>query len=273
MGQLSRDQLGSAGQTQTAGGGFCLAQSPFPPEEMGRSCSGSVHRTITPAPLPVPVQSSAQRGSCSGEEGARCRHILLHLSPAWEPPSAAISGQLLWVTPQAGLQLPRSGHHELAPGIPLTISHRVSQCEYPRYYSKLEKLPKHFEPLWPCLSVTDHSMKFLSLSKSDVHICTNVSKKKAKMTSSYPTESWTRSGIVHSNTKSVCGRVGTFFADHIQLPPKVIHTIRPVSEEPLEVYIYSGKYKVKAMKLIHIKCKHNVKQKDKEAWRDDSTTG
>lgn len=65
--------------------------------------------------------------------------------------------------------------------------------------------------------------------------------------------------------KSVCGKVGTFFiADHIQLLPK---SFSPVSEEPLEIYIYSRKHKIKDMKLIHIKCQHNMEQRERSVNR------
>ena len=133
-GLAQQGQLGSAGQTQPAGG-LCLARCLFPPEEMGNSCSGSTRSGNSPASLPAPVQSPTQRATscCSSEEGARCRCMSSCTSP-WVGSDLLLPFQdssREWDAPDwgAAAQIPRSGHHKLAPKNSFAVSHRVSQRE------------------------------------------------------------------------------------------------------------------------------------------------
>lgn len=122
------------------------------------------------------------------------------------------------------------------------------------------------------LSVTDDSMKLSSLSKSGVHVCTNVAKKKISR---------------HNLTHQYHGHVEALFTaiwnagrgdwhffpcwSHSAIY-KVIHTIKPVSGEALETYIYSGKIK---SRLQSPSCSYSITQHgtDTEVSADKSTTG
>lgn len=86
------------------------------------------------------------------------------------------------------------------------------------------------------------------------------------MTSSYPREPWTLSGIVHSNVKCKEGSLSPFSLlvtfSHLLSDSH----IRPVSEEPLEMYIYLEKKNQDCeAHLIYIKCQRSVEQTDIEA--------
>lgn len=66
-----------------------------------------------------------------------------------------------------------------------------------RYFSILENLPKHFQPLWP--SPLHHQLQHKAHKSlnSGVHISTKGTKKPNGVAWPYPTESWTCWDIVH----------------------------------------------------------------------------
>lgn len=217
MGWLSRDQPGSAGQTQPAGA-FCLARCLFPPEETGNSCSSNVGSANSPAALPVPDQSPTQRvtSCCSGEEGARCRYMSSYISP--------LAGRdfLLPFQDSSWLGRPRLECSCSAPQIrPPRVGFQDLSCHNPQgipmwRYSAVEKLPKPFEPFWVSPSLC-HWLQHKSLKSLRVW-CAHLfysNWQKNSMTSSYRIMDTLRHCSQQNEIQG--GRVGTFFiAGHIQ---------------------------------------------------------